>query len=198
MNGLNAFVLFGRDLFDGTVSAAVLMIMFVEMILLAADLIALAVLLILKYLNENKQETSYYAEAALDGATLRELILDTSAVRRLFAVGERFDYSGLVVNVQYGDGKQEELTESDYSVVKPSMSERGDVAVTVNYDDLSAEYTVSVKDKSEIWKPILGLDADITDVKTEYIKDEEFTTEGIKVYANYSYDPFREQITRTS
>ncbi|MCR5332779.1 MAG: bacterial Ig-like domain-containing protein [Bacilli bacterium] len=71
------------------------------------------------------------------------LELDTSSVKKTFAVNEAFSYDGLIVKAVYESGSK--VTLDDYVVVAPNMSSAGSKTVTVRYINIfEATYQITV------------------------------------------------------
>lgn len=85
-------------------------------------------------------------------ASLSSLTLDTSNVQTTFAVGETFNYTGLVVTAHYSDLSSKTVTPT--SVSSPNMSTAGRKTVTVSYTEeetsKSANYTITVNSNPSI------------------------------------------------
>ena len=79
-------------------------------------------------------------------AALSSITLDTTNVQTEFAVGDTFNYTGLVVTAHYSDSSSSVVTPS--SVSSPNMSTTGQKTITVTYteNDVSkdASYTINV------------------------------------------------------
>lgn len=75
-------------------------------------------------------------------ASLTSITLDTTNVQTTFAVGDTFNYTGLVVTAHYSDSTSSVVTPS--SVSTPNMASAGNKTVTVTYETESATYTITV------------------------------------------------------
>ncbi len=117
--------------------------------------------------------------------------LDLSGVRREFTVGERFDYGGLVVRMKYS---AEPFTEEVflYTVDIPSTDEAGEKAVAVHCGDFTEVYMIEVKEAAR--EPI-GIELDLSVVKTDFFVGETFDSEGLGVIARYADEPTEERVT---
>lgn len=191
-----AFTVFGRDLLDGTVSSAVLFIILIELALLVIDLIALLIIVLVKRVGMGKSEKDYYvaATAAATPVTLRDLVLDTSAVRRRFNVGEPFSFTGLSATALYSDGSQEDIP--DFSVEAPDTSVAGDAIVTVRYRDTIAEYSIFVAEPvASVTRTLLSIEPDLAAVRTAFTAGETFSSEGLAVIAHFDTEPYKENVT---
>lgn len=74
--------------------------------------------------------------------SLTSITLDTTNVQTTFAVGDTFNYIGLVVTAHYSDSTSSVVTPS--SVSTPNMASAGNKTVTVTYETESATYTITV------------------------------------------------------
>ncbi len=179
-NLINAFTIFGRELFDGTVSSTVLFLMLIEAAVLVVVLIALLVVLLRKKLASRSKKTEDYVSQPLKERTLVGIALDTQSIKRHYNVGDAVETSGLIVTANYSDGSSEEVT--DYIIDNPILDSEGSTSVIVKYQDQSADFTVfAVKPRV-----LLGISLDIEAVKRNFKEGEDFTSEGLLVTANYS------------
>lgn len=202
----NAFVLFGRNLFDGTTSSTILFVILIEFVVLVLALLALLILILRKKLGERRAEKDNYitSPAAPVDVKLKEIVLNTTAVQRRFVVGEDFSSRGLIVTAVYSDGSEAET--SEYEVEKPNLYMTGDAFVTIRYKDAVAEYTVTVEEPEPIPEPepepipepierrAVAIEADTSAVKTEFTVGEEFTSEGLRVIAHFYEEPYSEDV----
>ncbi len=139
---------------------------------------------------------------------VRELVgitLETGIVRREFEVGDEFECEGLIVTANYSAAPFTEPVES-FTIVVPDMSEEGKKAVTVNYENMSASYAISVVPVREreaepvvvmeepAARTLIALTLETGIVRREFTVGEEFECEGLVVTANYSAEPYTEQV----
>lgn len=87
--------------------------------------------------------TQTYPIFVAEGRALLGISLDTTAVRREFAVGEEFNCMGLIVTANYD---AEPLTEEvvDYETEAPDLSVEGSHEVKIGYLGKTASYLVTV------------------------------------------------------
>lgn len=107
------------------------------------------------------------------------LYLEELPSRREFAIGEEFDFSGMLIDVLFVDGSHQMITEG-YTVEPASSVEVGEKKVTVSYGEKSVSFIVNVVevvvDKIELVEPPKKLD---------YYVGESFSTDGLVILAEY-------------
>ena len=137
-----------------------------------------------------------YAVTVLPAEQERMLLgieLDLSLVKTEFFLGEAFDDSGLTVFARYDTAPFEEQV-TDFTVEEPAFDEEGEKQVTVRYGDFFETYTVNVL-PAEPQRKLLGIDLDLSLVKTDFYIGDVFDSSGLVVYARYDAEPFEEQVT---
>jgi hypothetical protein len=93
---------------------------------------------------------------------LTGITLDTTAVKKTYALGEPFSSEGLVVTAHYDDGSAETVT--DYTLTWNNApldegsitAEAGEKIVTVTYGGKTAEFQITVNEPGEILTLNLG------------------------------------------
>lgn len=90
---------------------------------------------------------NYSTQCTASSCTLSNITLNTSIVQKSFAVGDAFNYTGLIVTANYSDCISKTVTPT--SVSSPDMSTTGDKTVTVSYIESgttkTATYTITVE-----------------------------------------------------
>ena len=90
---------------------------------------------------------NYSTQCTASSCTLSSITLNTSSVQKSFAVGDAFNYTGLIVTANYSDCENKTVTPT--SVSSPDMSTTGDKTVTVSYIESgttkTATYTITVE-----------------------------------------------------
>ncbi|MDY5651551.1 MAG: endonuclease [Paludibacteraceae bacterium] len=90
---------------------------------------------------------NYSTQCTASSCTLSNITLNTSIVQKSFAVGDAFNYTGLIVTANYSDCISKTVTPT--SVSSPDMSTTGDKTVTVSYTESgttkTATYTITVE-----------------------------------------------------
>ena len=186
------FSIFGLEL-EWTVSTAVLILMFAQLVIVAVAILALVIILLRKHSFGRAKQTilvANTAEGEREEHALVGIVLDASAVRRKFTVGDAFECSGLTVNARYSDGLMEPIT--DYLVDPPSLDAAGSPSVTVRFGGFSAMYTIDVVPAAE--RAVIGIVLDVSAVHTEFHAGEPFECGGLVVRANYNEEPFSEEV----
>ena len=104
-----------------------------------------------------------------------------------YVQGEQLDLTGLVVTAVYSDGTRTEIPygEGGYTVSGYDANAVGEQTVTVTYEGVSAEFTVTVKEAEQ---PLPTLDKIVLggDAKTKYQQGEQLDLTGLVVTAVYS------------
>ncbi len=119
------------------------------------------------------------------------MLLDTSAVRKEFRVGEPFECNGLSVRMNYNlEPFFEEIY--TYNVEEPRMDEPGEKEVYVRYGGFVEMYSVTVL-PAEGRQPI-AIELDLDLVKTDFIIGEQFESEGLGVIARFETEPYEERV----
>lgn len=94
---------------------------------------------------------NYSTQCTASSCTLSSITLNTSSVQKSFAVGDAFNYTGLIVTANYSDCENKTVTPT--SVSSPDMSTTGDKTVTVSYIESgttkTATYTITVETAPE-------------------------------------------------
>ena len=90
---------------------------------------------------------NYSTQCTASSCTLSSITVNTSSVQKSFAVGDAFNYTGLIVTANYSDCESKTVTPT--SVSSPDMSTTGDKTVTVRYTESgitkTATYTITVE-----------------------------------------------------
>ncbi len=107
------------------------------------------------------------------------LYLEELPSRREFAIGEEFDFSGMLIDVLFVDGSHQMITEG-YSVEPASSVEVGEKKVTVSYGEKSVSFIVNVV---EVVVDRIELIEEPT--KLDYYVGESFNTDGLVILAEY-------------
>lgn len=91
--------------------------------------------------------SNYSTQCTASSCTLSSITLNTSSVQKSFAVGDAFNYTGLIVTANYSDCESKTVTPT--SVSSPVMSTTGNKTVTVSYTESgttkTATYTITVE-----------------------------------------------------
>ena len=91
--------------------------------------------------------SNYSTQCTASSCTLSSITLNTSSVLKSFAVGDAFNYTGLIVTANYSDCESKTVTPT--SVSSPDMSTTGNKTVTVSYTESgttkTATYTITVE-----------------------------------------------------
>lgn len=95
--------------------------------------------------------SNYSTQCTASSCTLSSITLNTSSVQKSFAVGDAFNYTGLIVTANYSDCENKTVTPT--SVSSPDMSTTGNKTVTVSYTESditkTATYTITVETAPE-------------------------------------------------
>ena len=115
----------------------------------------------------------------------KSLTVDTSAAKTSYVAGEEFSAEGIKVTVEFSNADPVVLTSSDFTVTAPSTAEPGQATVKLSYEGHDVYYTISILAKEF---KLRGLELDTSNVRTEFIIGEEFSSEGLVVRGIYSQD----------
>lgn len=85
-------------------------------------------------------------EIVVTDAALEKLEVNASKATKEYFVGDTFSADGIEVTASYADGNTTIVR--GYIVSEPDMTTAGDKTITVTYQDKSAEYTITVAEKS--------------------------------------------------
>ncbi len=125
----------------------------------------------------DSKKTSFYVtvlektpEPVLTG--IRPIVTKTE-----YAVGEKFESSALSLELTFSDGSTQIITEG-FTVDGFSSEAAGEVAVTVVYGDMSAQFQIVVSAKITGIRPIV--------TKTEYAVGEKFEPSTLSLEATFS------------
>lgn len=117
-----------------------------------------------------------------------EFSLDTSNVRKDFAVGEQVSVEGLTASVKLVNGESYTLKDSEYRIVLPDMTTPGAKTVKVIYDELLEQtYEITVH-------ALTGIEITTNPEKMEYLAGEELDLTGMVVSA-YTANNIKYSIT---
>lgn len=75
--------------------------------------------------------------------TLERIEVNADQAKKEFYVGDAFTSNGIVVTAYYSDESSEVVT--NYTVSQPDMSKAGQKTVTVTYQEMTAQYTITVE-----------------------------------------------------
>lgn len=107
-----------------------------------------------------------------------DLILNTDNVNKIFVVNDKFDFTNLIVSIQYANNQVENL--EDFQIISPDMTTVGLKTVLVLYKGKAAFYNVEVI-------PLQLTELNISgEYKTSYIVGEVFNTTGLTATAVYN------------
>ena len=107
-----------------------------------------------------------------------DLILNTDNVNKIFVVNDKFDFTNLIVSIQYANNQVENL--EDFQIISPDMTTVGLKTVLVLYKGRTAFYNVEVI-------PLQLTELNISgEYKTSYIVGEVFNTTGLTATAVYN------------
>lgn len=77
-------------------------------------------------------------------ATVSSISIQSKPTKTVYTVGEKFDASGLTVNVTMSDGTTKTIT-SGFTLSNPDMSTAGTKTVTVTYSGKTTSFTITVQ-----------------------------------------------------
>ena len=104
--------------------------------------------------------SNYSTQCTASSCTLSSITLNTSSVQKSFAVGDAFNYTGLIVTANYSDCESKTVTPT--SVSSPDMSTTGNKTVTVSYTESgttkTATYTITVEAAPEYTVTFMNMD----------------------------------------
>lgn len=118
-------------------------------------------------------------------ATLTSIEITAQPTKTTYTEGERFDKTGMVITAKYSD-------ETTKTVTNYTVSPDGELAVTdkkivVSYTENEVTKTAEVAIEVEKAAPTLtAIEVDASKAKTEYLVDETFTANGLKVVGKMS------------
>lgn len=92
----------------------------------------------------NGGTVTLYAVWKKNPATVSSISIQSKPTKTVYTVGEKFDASGLTVNVTMSDGTTETIT-SGFTVSNPDMSTSGTKTVTVTYSGKTTSFTITVQ-----------------------------------------------------
>ena len=111
--------------------------------------------------------SNYSTQCTASSCTLSSITLNTSSVQKSFAVGDAFNYTGLIVTANYSDCESKTVTPT--SVSSPDMSTTGNKTVTVSYTESgttkTATYTITVEAAPEYTVTFMNM-GDTHDTRT--------------------------------
>lgn len=157
-------------------------------ILLLAEIVVFAILMIYRHRRSDRMLTG--------------ITLDTSVVKREYAVGEKLDTNGLVVTAHYTK-EPIALTVYDYEIAAPDMDVEGKLVVTILYEGMSAVYAIYVGEQATSDKvavaagserKLVGITLDTDGVCREYNAGDKLDTKGLVVYGQYNTEPYEVEI----
>lgn len=111
-----------------------------------------------------------------------ELSIDLTKAKTYYTVGDAVIKDGIGVSVKKLDGTQKALSAQDYTA-ECDLTSAGEKEVTVAYNNLTAEYTITVYDKTEAVPTSLKLGTD--NVKKEYNANAELDLTNLTATVQY-------------
>ncbi len=105
--------------------------------------------------------------------------------KTVYTVGDELVLNGLAITAHYSDGTSAKISypADGLTVGQVDMGSAGSKTVTVSYEGMTAEFTITVNER----EPGLELKGiAVTGAKTEYFEGDLFTVEGMTVTATYS------------
>ena len=100
--------------------------------------------------------------------------------KTVYFVGETLSTSGLTINVIYGSGQSEIISEG-FSCSPTTLTSAGTMSVTVSYMGLTAQFNVVVNAVA-----VTGISIKTAPTKTSYTYRDAFNPSGLELYVNYS------------
>lgn len=117
--------------------------------------------------------------------TLENIQIVSAPTIRDYALNSTFDPTGLVVKALFEDGTSKVIT--DYTLSEPDMTSAGTKNITVTYElngvTKTAGFDITVQD---VEKELDSIVVTTNPTKTTYEIDEEFSSAGLIVKANYN------------
>ena len=99
-----------------------------------------------------------------------------------YLVGEKFDESGLSINLIFSDGTSKTISKG-FTVSSPDMSTAGAKAVTVAYEDKTVAFEITVENTDVV---VYSISVQSKPTKTTYKVGETFSSSGLSVKVNMS------------
>ncbi len=184
---------------DGKIPESLFILMVVQISVVVICLALLVGFMLKKFVFDKKKKavsTHSLPEVAKERKLLG-ITVDVSQVKRIFKVGEQFDYDGLIVNALYNEAPETELV-TDYKIDIPILYEAGSPLINVAYGGFNVTYTIVIeKPEKPVEQPkhdLLYLALDLSSVKREFFENEPFDYSGIKVVAHYKTEPVSEAV----
>ncbi len=100
-----------------------------------------------------------------------------------FTIGDKFDYTGLVVTATYNNGRTSTVT--DYQISSPDMTILGEQKVTVTYGGFTASYNINIEDVKSIFplsSVVSFLSSRGVENPTSYLKSKILEIENVSSY----------------
>ena len=107
----------------------------------------------------------------------------TKPTKTVYAVGEYFDPTGMVVRATYDNGDKEDVTGYTYDKTAPLTIE--DKRVTISYQNKTTTLVITVQDPADL-KEVSSIQIKTQPTKLAYTSGELFDPTGLVIQANYS------------
>ena len=115
-------------------------------------------------------------------ATVSSIAIQSKPTKTVYTVGEKFDASGLKIQVTMSDGTTKTIT-SGFTLSNPDMSKAGTKSVTVTYSGKTASFTITVNNPPAI---VSSIAIQSKPTKTVYTVGEKFDASGLKIKVTMS------------
>ena len=113
----------------------------------------------------------------------------SGSYRKMFSVGEQFNYAGLIVTAHYSDGSSEEVTGYTVDSSKVNTNATGSYPVDVRYNEngvnVRKRYTVRVIPPKVVEDDLESITLE-GNYKTAFTIGETFNSDGLKVIAHFT------------
>ena len=111
------------------------------------------------------------------------ITVNADAVKKTYTVGENFDTTGLIVNVNMSDGTSLPVTNYTTNPANGAvLDEAGEKDVAVNYLTFNETFKITVNPRPKV---LTGISLNTDNVKKEYFEGENLDLTGLVVNANY-------------
>ncbi|WP_240689469.1 bacterial Ig-like domain-containing protein [Ammoniphilus sp. YIM 78166] len=133
------------------------------------------------YVARDAEVTFSNFDIQVDSRKVRALQADTSAMKTTYLVGEALDLTGLRVKAVYSDGREEELSRTDYIVTGFDSSRTGNNTITLHYNGVTTNVELTVSSLA-----VTSLEVQYFPAKTVYYPGDFFDPKGLTVIAEYN------------
>ncbi len=134
------------------------------------------------YVARDAEVTFSNLEVKVEQRTVKELMVDATAMKTDYLVGEELDLTGLQVTALYSDDTEEVLLPTDYIVTGFDSNKAGTNTITLNFGGMTEELELTITPLT-----LTRMEIKYFPAKTTYYPGDSFDPEGFVVIGEYEH-----------